>query len=166
MTDTAAAPVADREVILEARDLNVDFWVDGKFYPAVKDAAFKVHAGEVLAIVGESGSGKSTTATSIIDLLPGTGTVTKPQAHLTGAYYIRADGTQVAITQADLDARVVVAGMKLARPVYSCSSGSRMRRNARSSAAHWLARSSPGASDPVFVGDERATASYRLASGT
>ncbi|MCR8670201.1 ABC transporter ATP-binding protein [Agrococcus sp. HG114] len=70
MTDTAAAPVADREVILEARDLNVDFWVDGKFYPAVKDGAFKVHAGEVLAIVGESGSGKSTTAMALISLLP------------------------------------------------------------------------------------------------
>ncbi|WP_306233665.1 ABC transporter ATP-binding protein [Agrococcus beijingensis] len=70
MTDTAAAPVADRDVILEARDLNVDFWVDGKFYPAVKNAEFKVRAGEVLAIVGESGSGKSTTAMALISLLP------------------------------------------------------------------------------------------------
>jgi peptide/nickel transport system ATP-binding protein len=70
VTDTAATPVADRDVVLEARDLNVDFWVDGKFYPAVKDAHFKVHAGEVLAIVGESGSGKSTTAMALISLLP------------------------------------------------------------------------------------------------
>ncbi|WP_307864187.1 ABC transporter ATP-binding protein [Agrococcus sp. TF02-05] len=70
MTDTAAAPVAEREVILEASGLNVDFWVDGKFYPAVKDAEFQVRAGEVLAIVGESGSGKSTTAMALISLLP------------------------------------------------------------------------------------------------
>ncbi|WP_425844725.1 ABC transporter ATP-binding protein [Agrococcus sp. TSP3-2-1] len=70
MTDTAAAPVAEREVILEASGLNVDFWVDGKFYPAVKDADFHVRAGEVLAIVGESGSGKSTTAMALISLLP------------------------------------------------------------------------------------------------
>ncbi|WP_051222882.1 ABC transporter ATP-binding protein [Agrococcus lahaulensis] len=70
MTDTAAAPVAEREVILEASGLNVDFWVDGTFYPAVKDADFHVRAGEVLAIVGESGSGKSTTAMALISLLP------------------------------------------------------------------------------------------------
>ncbi|ERG64612.1 hypothetical protein L332_09150 [Agrococcus pavilionensis RW1] len=70
MTDTAAAPIAEREVILEASGLNVDFWVDGTFYPAVKDAEFQVRAGEVLAIVGESGSGKSTTAMALISLLP------------------------------------------------------------------------------------------------
>ncbi|MBO1769204.1 ABC transporter ATP-binding protein [Agrococcus sp. TF02-5] len=56
--------------MLEASGLNVDFWVDGKFYPAVKDAEFQVRAGEVLAIVGESGSGKSTTAMALISLLP------------------------------------------------------------------------------------------------
>ena len=70
MTHAAAVPVAQRDVILEARDLNVDFWVDGKFYPAVKDAALEVRAGEVLAIVGESGSGKSTIAMALISLLP------------------------------------------------------------------------------------------------
>ena len=70
MTEAAAVPVAQRDVILEARDLNVDFWVDGKFYPAVKDAALEVRAGEVLAIVGESGSGKSTIAMALISLLP------------------------------------------------------------------------------------------------
>ncbi|QUW20241.1 ABC transporter ATP-binding protein [Agrococcus sp. Marseille-Q4369] len=56
--------------MLEASGLNVDFWVDGTFYPAVKDADFHVRAGEVLAIVGESGSGKSTTAMALISLLP------------------------------------------------------------------------------------------------
>ncbi|KAA6432945.1 ABC transporter ATP-binding protein [Agrococcus sediminis] len=86
MTDTAAAPVADRDVILEARDLNVDFWVDGKFYPAVKDAEFKVHAGEVLAIVGESGSGKSTTAMALISLLP-------PNARVNGS--VRLKGKEI-----------------------------------------------------------------------
>ncbi|WP_404311465.1 ABC transporter ATP-binding protein [Agrococcus terreus] len=70
MNDTAAAPVAERDVILEASGLDVDFWVDGTFYPAVKGAEFAVRAGEVLAIVGESGSGKSTTAMALIGLLP------------------------------------------------------------------------------------------------
>jgi peptide/nickel transport system ATP-binding protein len=56
--------------VLTVRDLDVDFWVNGTWYPAVKQATFDLHAGEVLAIVGESGSGKSTAAMSILGLLP------------------------------------------------------------------------------------------------
>jgi len=61
---------AQRQPVLSVRDLDIDFWVDGTWYPAVIDASFDLHAGEVLAIVGESGSGKSTTAMSLLGLLP------------------------------------------------------------------------------------------------
>jgi peptide/nickel transport system ATP-binding protein len=47
------------EVILKVENYNVEFWVDGVWYPAAIDMNYEVHAGEVLAIVGESGSGKS-----------------------------------------------------------------------------------------------------------
>ncbi|MGH9133920.1 MAG: ABC transporter ATP-binding protein [Ilumatobacteraceae bacterium] len=56
--------------VLRVSHLDVDFWVDGTWYPAVVDASFELNAGEVLAIVGESGSGKSTTALSLLGLLP------------------------------------------------------------------------------------------------
>ncbi|HRE02457.1 MAG TPA: ABC transporter ATP-binding protein, partial [Ilumatobacteraceae bacterium] len=56
--------------IVEVSHLNVDFWVDGTWYPAVIDANFELRSGEVLAIVGESGSGKSTAALSLMGLLP------------------------------------------------------------------------------------------------
>ena len=56
--------------VLQVERLDIDFWVDGTWYPAVVDATFDLHAGEVLAIVGESGSGKSTTAMSLMGLLP------------------------------------------------------------------------------------------------
>ena len=56
--------------VLEVEHLDIDFWVDGTWYPAVVDASFTLNAGEVLAIVGESGSGKSTTALSLMGLLP------------------------------------------------------------------------------------------------
>jgi peptide/nickel transport system ATP-binding protein len=56
--------------VLTVDDLNIDFWVDGTWYPAVVDASFQLNGGEVLAIVGESGSGKSTTAMATMGLLP------------------------------------------------------------------------------------------------
>jgi peptide/nickel transport system ATP-binding protein len=63
-TPSSATPV------LAVDDLNIEFWVDGVWYPAVVDASFDLHNGEVLAIVGESGSGKSTTALATMGLLP------------------------------------------------------------------------------------------------
>ena len=59
------------DTIIEVQDFNVEFWVDGVWYPAVIDMNFEVAAGEVLAIVGESGSGKSTTAMGLMGLLAG-----------------------------------------------------------------------------------------------
>ena len=57
------------ENILEISDFNVDFWVDGVWYPAVIDMNLGLAAGKVTAIVGESGSGKSTTALGLMSLL-------------------------------------------------------------------------------------------------
>ncbi len=50
--------------MLDVRDLNVDF--SGKI--AVKDASFRVEAGESFGLVGESGSGKSTILRTIMGL--------------------------------------------------------------------------------------------------
>ncbi len=57
------------EAILKVENFNVEFWVEGVWYPAAIDMNFEVAAGEVLAIVGESGSGKSTTAMGLMGLL-------------------------------------------------------------------------------------------------
>ena len=56
--------------VVTVRDLAVDFWVNGTWYPAVRQANFDLRAGEALAIVGESGSGKSTIALAMMGLLP------------------------------------------------------------------------------------------------
>jgi peptide/nickel transport system ATP-binding protein len=63
-------PVPVQHTVLAVDHLNIDFWVDGTWYPAVIDASFELAGGEVLAIVGESGSGKSTIAMATMGLLP------------------------------------------------------------------------------------------------
>ena len=72
--------------VLRVEHLDIDFWVDGVWYPAVIDASFDLSAGEVLAIVGESGSGKSTTALSLMGLLP-------KNSHVRGS--IKLDGIEL-----------------------------------------------------------------------
>lgn len=63
--------------LLEVQDLHIDFSVDKRSVHAVRGMNMTIYPGQTVAIVGESGSGKSTTAHAIIDLLPGTGKVTK-----------------------------------------------------------------------------------------
>ena len=55
--------------ILHVSNFNIDFWVEGVWYPAAIDMNFDVQAGKVLAIVGESGSGKTSIAMGLMDLL-------------------------------------------------------------------------------------------------
>ncbi|TDE93893.1 ABC transporter ATP-binding protein [Occultella glacieicola] len=59
--------------ILSVNGLNVDFYVEGEWFPAAIDISYDVHPGEVLAIVGESGSGKSQSSMSLLGLLPPNG---------------------------------------------------------------------------------------------
>jgi peptide/nickel transport system ATP-binding protein len=55
--------------IVQVSKLNIDFWVDGVWYPTAIDTSFELEAGKVLAIVGESGAGKTSIALSLMDLL-------------------------------------------------------------------------------------------------
>ena len=65
-----------REPLLSVRDLRVAFESQSGSREVLHDVNFDIFPGETIAIVGESGSGKSTTASAIIQLLPGTGHVT------------------------------------------------------------------------------------------
>lgn len=64
------------EIVLEVKDLDVDFWVEGELYPAAINMNYEVRRGEVLAIVGESGSGKSTGTMALLGLLPSNARIT------------------------------------------------------------------------------------------
>jgi len=70
--------------LLSIRGLKVAFGTGAKQREVLHGVDLDVFRGETVAIVGESGSGKSTTATAIIDLLPGTGAVTAGSITLDG----------------------------------------------------------------------------------
>ncbi|AZA11142.1 dipeptide ABC transporter ATP-binding protein [Corynebacterium gerontici] len=70
--------------LLELEDLHIAFESSTGTVEAVRGANLKIYPGQSVAIVGESGSGKSTTAMSIIGLLPGTGKVTKGSIKFNG----------------------------------------------------------------------------------
>ena len=63
-------------VILQVRDMSVQFKTPAGIVHAVSHVSFELHEGEVLGIVGESGSGKSVTAKALMRLLPDTARVT------------------------------------------------------------------------------------------
>ena len=55
--------------VLTVKNYDLDFWVDGEWYPAAIDMNYSIAAGQVLAIVGESGSGKSSSSMGLMGLL-------------------------------------------------------------------------------------------------
>ena len=81
--DQAAAKV-QRELLLEVRDLKVEFSTRHGPLRALDGVSFDVGRGEVLGIVGESGAGKSLTGQAIVGLLEPPGRIVGGEIHLDG----------------------------------------------------------------------------------
>ena len=63
----------DTNVLLDVKDLCVDFGSRRKPFHAVKHVSFQIHKGETFGLVGESGSGKTTIGRAIIRIHPASG---------------------------------------------------------------------------------------------
>ncbi len=104
--------------IIEAKNLGVEFWVDGQWVMAAQDINFTVSPGEVLAVVGESGSGKSTSAMSLLGLLPVNGRASG-SVRLAGEELIGAEKKRLRQIRGEEIAVIFQEPMTALNPVYT-----------------------------------------------
>ncbi|MFJ5693470.1 ABC transporter ATP-binding protein [Arthrobacter sp. NPDC093125] len=105
-------------VVLEVRDLSVDFGVDKVWVPAAVGLNYEVRAGEVLAIVGESGSGKSASSMALLGLLPSNSRVSG-SVKLSGKELLGADASNIRSVRGKDVAVIFQEPMTALNPVYT-----------------------------------------------
>ena len=93
-------------VLLEIRNLNVEFPANPRALTAVRDLSFGISPGEVLGLVGESGSGKSVTSLAIMRLLP-------PQAAVRGEILFNNGGTASNLLRLDSESMRKLRGSRI-----------------------------------------------------
>ena len=123
--------MSEKEVVLEARNLSVDFRVDRHLtLHAVRDVSFVVHQGETLGILGESGCGKSVTCMSILRLNPPR-TTTYPQGQILygGQDLLKISDGQMRRLRGDKIAMIFQEPMTAMNPFFTI--GDQMRESVR-----------------------------------
>jgi peptide/nickel transport system ATP-binding protein len=90
-----------KDIVLDVRDLQVEFAGDSKIIKAVDGISFQVHQGETLGIVGESGSGKSVTSLAVMGLLQSPGRIAG------GEIWFRANENSQPINLVDLSPKEI-----------------------------------------------------------
>lgn len=70
-----APPETEEDIVLEVKDLHVNFYTQLGVVRALNGVSFKIQRGKVLGIVGESGCGKSQTSLAVMQLVPRPGKV-------------------------------------------------------------------------------------------
>jgi peptide/nickel transport system ATP-binding protein len=104
--------------ILKVSNYNVDFWVDGNWYPAAIDMNYELQPGKTLAIVGESGSGKSSSSMGLMGLLASNAR-TSGEVLVKGVDMLSASSSQVRKFRGKEVAYIFQEPMTALNPVYT-----------------------------------------------
>ena len=81
--------------LLEVRDLKTYFRLESGTVRAVDGVSFRLDYGEALGIVGESGCGKTTTALSLVQILPSNGRIAGGEINLMGIDLVKKSENQM-----------------------------------------------------------------------
>lgn len=79
----------EEDILLELRNISVEFNLRNGVLRAVDNASLRVRRGEIIGIVGESGSGKSTLASTILNIVPTPGVISSGQVLYRGKDVLR-----------------------------------------------------------------------------
>ena len=93
--------VFDENLALDVRNLSVKFVLEAETVYAVNDVSFTLEKGHTLGLVGETGAGKTTTALSLLKLVPHPGVVTADAIGVCGkALVVTAENDEIVVKSA------------------------------------------------------------------
>ncbi len=113
------SPVDPNAPLVRVEDLEVTFKTGTGDVQALRGVSFDIFPGETVAIVGESGSGKSTTATALIKLLAGNGSITGGKIFVDGNDITNYSENQMAAIRGKVIGYVPQDPMSNLNPVWS-----------------------------------------------
>ncbi|WP_066054806.1 ABC transporter ATP-binding protein [Robertmurraya korlensis] len=106
--------------LLEVKNLETAFSIDGQYYNAVDNVSFSVKPREIVGIVGESGCGKSVMSLSIMKLLPkGIGKIKSGSIHFEGVHLEKMSDKEINSIRGKDIAMIFQEPMTSLNPVFS-----------------------------------------------
>ena len=109
----------DSNLILEVKNLNVEFTTDDGIVHAVNNVSYKVERGKTLAIVGESGSGKSVSSLAVMGLLTASNSKITGEVFFNGKELVGADPEEVRKLRGDEMAMIFQDPLSALHPYYT-----------------------------------------------